>query len=32
VDVSGGHSSMLQAQAIHSLASVLLERFPVLDS
>ena len=30
VDVSGGHSSMLQAQAINSLASVLLKRFPVL--
>jgi thioesterase domain-containing protein len=30
VDVSGGHSSMLQEQAIDSLASALLERFPVL--
>jgi thioesterase domain-containing protein len=30
VDVSGGHSSMLQEEAIDSLASALLSRFPAL--
>ncbi len=30
VDVSGGHSSMLQEEAIESLATAMLERFPVL--
>ena len=29
VDVRGGHSSMLQEEAIESLASAILERFPV---
>jgi thioesterase domain-containing protein len=30
VDVHGGHSSMLQEEAIESLATAMLERFPVL--
>jgi FkbH-like protein len=30
VDVQGGHSSMLQEEAIESLATAMLERFPVL--
>ena len=30
VDVPGGHSSMLQEEAIESLATAILERFPVL--
>jgi thioesterase domain-containing protein len=30
VDVAGGHSSMLQEEAIESLATAMLERFPVL--
>ncbi len=30
VDVKGGHSSMLQKEAIESLARAMLERFPVL--
>ena len=30
VDVRGGHSSMLQEEAIESLATAMLERFPVL--
>lgn len=32
VDVLGGHSSMLQEEAIESLARAMLERFPVLDA
>lgn len=31
IDVEGGHSSMLQEQAVHSLTSAMLETFPVLS-